>query len=268
MERLEAKALEVVELPLEKIHKNAYNPNVMSERAFEAVRESILEHGFIAPATVRNHPKNKGEYEIVDSEHRYKTLLALQGETPDETWHPSVVRLLELGVMPCVNLGTIPDHQAKRLTVTLNETRGKADTVDLAKLLAGLSDELSPEELRRGLPFGSDEIDEMLKMGAFDWDTFNDEDGERVEGGERAEDAPQTDEATGDGSAGPFREFFVAMPEDAYMVLMDAYKLVEQQLVGDGYKLHSEPKLAVGQVLEALAAEYISGPNDLEPDGG
>lgn len=154
--------LQIEFLPLEKLNRNGYNPNQMTASQLAAVRESILEHGFISPSTVREHPEKEGEYEIIDSEHRYRVMLDLQDEEPDETWPPSLVALLERGVMPCVNLGKVDDAEAKRLTVKLNQ-HGTPSTDKMQELLRGLTSEgLSAAQIGRGLMFGEDELNSLL----------------------------------------------------------------------------------------------------------
>lgn len=237
--------LVVTDIPLHLIHPNPWNPNKLSERVFQAVRESILEHGFVSPATVRDHPERPGEYEIIDSEHRYKTLVALQDEEPDDSWHPSVLRLLSEGVMPCVNLGNVSDAKAKKLTVTLNETRGRADTMSLSTLLSELAREMTTDELMSGLPYTSDELNELLDIGNFDWSQYENAPAEEAE--EVPEEADE-----------PFTEFTVSMPASAYRVFEEAYEKVKASLEKDGYRLNKDVKVANGQVIEALAAEYLA----------
>jgi hypothetical protein len=249
--------LAVTEIPIEKIHPNPWNPNKLTERQLEALQESILEYGFIAAATVRQHPTFEGEYEIIDSEHRYEVVSALiENPPPTEVEiHKSVRRIIELRILPCFDMGVVPDQQAKRLTVTLNETRGKADTVDLARLLHGLRSEMSLEEIGKGLPYTPEELGELTGLADFDWDTFGSQ-----------SQHPGGGEGEGEGDDDEVAHFTVALPGAAYEVVTQARASIEHRLKANGdAPLHKDKDWAWGQVLEYLAAEYLATTPD-EPD--
>lgn len=146
--------LEVRRVPVAALHPNPWNPNKQDERTYAAERESIREHGFIDPVLVRPHPDHLGEWQIIDGEHRWR---AAQDEGATE-----------IDIIP----RAFTDTAAKKLTIILNETRGNADVALLGKLIADLSTELSPEDLRLGLPYSDAEMKHLLDVGKLDWDQF------------------------------------------------------------------------------------------------
>lgn len=202
------------------LHPNPWNPNRMNDRQYAAAKESIEAYGFIDPITVRAHPELSGEYQVIDGEHRWKAAQELGIDT-----------------VPIV-LITVTDQQAKKLTIILNETRGNADTIDLAQLLDNLSTELDPDELLRGLPYSQAELDELIAMGSFDWD-------EHLQG---ASDTTPQDPHDND-----FATLRVLIPTDALAVLKQARERIQ-----DETQLHDEEAIAWGQVIELLAAEYLA----------
>lgn len=136
-----------IEVPLEKLHENTWNPNQQSDRVFAAEIESIKRFGFIDPITVRKHPSKRGAYEIIDGAHRYRALTQMGYDKP----------------VP-VNVIKVTDAEAKQLTIVLNETRGEADPFDLSRLLNELRDDVSVDDLFAVMPFDSNEFDALLAL--------------------------------------------------------------------------------------------------------
>ena len=150
-----------VKLKKSDITPNDYNPNKTSERQQKAINESLDKYGQLLEIVVRPDPNNKGKYLIVDGEHRYH-------ELDDEVY--------------CNVVHGLSDADAKKLTVIFNETRGQADKVELAQLLASLDDDL--DDLIVGLPYEQDELAELVKMADVDWDEFGDDGDLDGDGGE------------------------------------------------------------------------------------
>lgn len=214
MERLTA--------PTKSLHPNDWNPNKMNERQYAAELESIKTYGFIDPITVRAHPSKKRQYEILDGEHRWRAAQELGIDT-----------------LPLVVVD-VDDVNARKLTIVLNETRGKADIVDLGALLAELASTIGADDLRLGLPYSELELEELIGVGEFDWD-------------EHLKASPEDDEDA-------FIRFTVAMPRDAHEVLSTARERLAQRLKDDGRAFHKDAAVAAGQAIEMLAAEYLAGP--------
>lgn len=60
-------------IPIEKIHANAYNPNVVAPPEMKLLYKSILEDGYTQPVVCYKIPETD-EFEIVDGYHRYLTM--------------------------------------------------------------------------------------------------------------------------------------------------------------------------------------------------
>lgn len=225
-------------LPLSQVEPNAWNPNRQSDRQFQANQESLLSYGFVTPIVVRPHPEEESRFQIIDGEHRWRAMRAFADEGLPPGASDQMKQMIAQGVIPA-QVVPMPDAWAKKFTVIANETRGKADAVELGALLHELSKDTALEDLQRGLPFSPQELEELIKIGEFDWDAYNQADGKDA--------SPEAQEPDA------FERFKVAMPESAYEV----YKQAFDRLAALG-ELHPDAAIAHGQVIEALAAEYLA----------
>lgn len=157
--------LAVSNLPIGKVMPNPWNPNKQTDRQYAAEMESICDNGFVMPIIVRKHPDKKGFYEIVDGEHRWKALQQIAAE--GKKGKANVPTLIDNKEIPAIVLA-IDEAKAKRLTVIMNETRGRADLTSLGTLLAELAPELG-EDLIIGLPYTPEQLNEILDIAKFDW---------------------------------------------------------------------------------------------------
>lgn len=157
--------LAVTNLPITKVTPNPWNPNKQTERQYAAEMESICDNGFVMPIIVRKHPDQKGFYQIVDGEHRWKALQQIAAE--NKQGKGNVPDLLEKKEIPAIILA-IDEAKAKRLTVIMNETRGRADLTSLGTLLAELAPEFG-DDLIIGLPYTPEQLNEILDIAKFDW---------------------------------------------------------------------------------------------------
>ena len=136
-----------------KIHPNPWNPNQMNPRQQDAVAESIETYGQVLEILVRPHPEIPGEYQIIDGEHRFN----ISGDT-----------------VYCNVVENLSEADAKKLTVVMNETRGSADKISLARLLADLEPEFGDlAALNQGLPYEENELKELIALAAVDWENFD-----------------------------------------------------------------------------------------------
>ena len=137
-----------VQVHVSKLHPNSWNPNRRSSRQGEALRESIEKFGQFAEILVRNHPEIKGEYEILDGEHRYKDLL--KAGAPDAF----------------VNIIDVSDFDARKLTLIANDG-GENDEGSLSKLIAELADACDGDlnELTLALSLDYEDISTLLQFG-------------------------------------------------------------------------------------------------------
>lgn len=160
-----ASQLTIKHLPINEIDPNPWNPNKQNERQYQAEIESICQNGFIAPILVR---QIDDRHEIIDGEHRWKALRQI-GEDGIEA-KGNVPSLVEAKSIPCIVLN-VSETEAKKLTIIMNETRGRADLADLGGLLQELSLDLG-DDLLTGLPYTEGQLKELMGMSDFDWDQF------------------------------------------------------------------------------------------------
>lgn len=198
---------------------NPWNPNKTKPRQQKAIAESLATYSQIIDIVVR---PNGDRYQIIDGEHRY-----------DELTEDVYVTVLH----------GLSDADAKKLTIIMNETRGEADKIELAQLLADLANELSDDELLNALPYEQNELDELVKLAEVDWDNFNN----------LEEDQPDF-KGDSDPTENEFTKLYIVIPKEALLVAEQAYELISQER-----ELNKSKDIAWGQVLESLAADYISG---------
>ncbi len=205
---------------------NPWNPNKTKPRQQQAIAESLRTYSQILDIIVRPNPDNPERYQIIDGEHRY-------GELEDNVY--------------VTVLHGLTDAHAKKLTIILNETRGSADKIELAQLLSDISDEIEDAtELLDALPYEQNELDELIKLAEVDWDNFNNSE-EEEEPDFKGESDP-----TQDG----FVKIVLVIPKEAFPIAEQAKELISQER-----ELNKNKDIAWGQVLESLAADYISGAN-------
>lgn len=216
-----------VEIAINAIEPNPWNPNKTSARVQEAIVESLENYGQIIELLVRPHPEVKGKYQIIDGEHRFSEL-----SKSSSTVYANV-------------LHNLPDAEAKKLTIILNETRGAADKIELATLLADISSELG-DKTRIGLPYSENELDELIKLSEFDWDNFADNSG----------DEEGDDEEQESGNEEKLASLLVKLTPKAMELAQNAY-----DLVSDSNALNKDKAIAWGEVFESVLIDYLAAPD-------
>ena len=137
------KAIQITDIPTEKLTPNPWNPNRMSPEMRHKLKEYIKREGFVEPIVVR--PKGE-KYEILGGFHRW----SIAGE-------------LEFKSVPCVVVD-LDDRRAKILSVNLNEMKGQSLPDLLANLVHDLSREATLEDLETQLPYSIDELKDSLEL--------------------------------------------------------------------------------------------------------
>lgn len=217
-----------VKIKRSQLSNNGYNPNKTTPREQEAIAESLNQYGQLTGVLVRPDSENDGSYIIIDGEHRSMVLT--------EEVYVDVVHGLS-------------DADAKKLTVIMNETRGNADKIELAQLLASIESDFDGfEDLQLGLPYEDIELQELIDLADVDWDNFEVE----SQGSEvRSEDDPD--------------DQWTVIPCKVPNEVLD---LINQAiaLISDEKELHQDKAIANGQVLEVLCAEYLAIPAKVTND--
>lgn len=223
---------ELAVVPIDRIHPNTYNPNVMDDLTRQATRDSIAMFGFIDPPTVRKHPNIDGHYELIDGEHR-------------------IAEARELGVaeIPVIILD-IDTPTAMKLTVVLNQ-RGHNDDVRLGALLGELQAS-GAQDWSKALAFDTSTLQHLIDLGKQDWTPPEGAGGVGV----------------GAGGGGPVTEWVTIealIPREVLGVLEAA-----RDRAGELGELtpNDNAKIATGQLLEVLAASYLAALTDTPADAG
>lgn len=229
-----------VKVKIEDVVPNTWNPNRMPPNQFKKLVRGISEMyektGGIPPITVRKHPKEKGKYEIIDGEHRWR---AVKDKKLSETVSAYLV--------------DVDDDLAKRLTLNLNYLRGEADEKVEADVLNSLvkGGNWTTEKLAETLYMDEDVITDRLT-------TYSDsealsrllrEEEEVEEGKKKAKgEEPSLED-----------EVFVKLD---FKVSISQAKIIEEELARIGGKLKG--KNVRGRSLEFMAVQ--SATTDLPED--
>ena len=136
--------LQVVDIPIELLIPDEDNPNEMDEETFDLLIEEIEEQGFDEPIQVREHPTQKGAYQIGSGHHRVKAA-AIVGMTSV----PSVVKKWS-------------DREQKVALVKRNSLRGKLSSTKLVRLYSDLVKDKDPSVVQRELGFTDTKQFEVL----------------------------------------------------------------------------------------------------------
>lgn len=175
----------------------------------EKARASIREFGFIDPITVRGN-------EIIDGEHRWL-----------------IAKEMDLGMIPVIDVGPIPDAIAQQLTIVLNETRGQADPNRLGALLKTLMVTETKEHLLATLPFTAQALERLTGLPTMTWEGL---------------DSPHRPTLPGQ-KPSAWVERTYRMPKDSAEVLDEAIERVRSK---------SDDDVTEWQALEYIAADFLS----------
>jgi len=177
--RTQLAALVPQDVPIQLIHFFPDNHNEQDERTFAGECESLLRFGMVDPCLVRPFDEadlaagigEPGGYEMIDGEHRTRSIFAWMEKGLPEGAHKDLVYLCQQMVVPCL-VQPMSRAWAARLRIVLSETRGRSNAVKLGKVLSQLVDSVGLEELRVGTPWTVEHVREIVEVGKFDWEAF------------------------------------------------------------------------------------------------
>jgi ParB-like chromosome segregation protein Spo0J len=133
-------------IPINKLHADPRNANVLTGDVFEKLKGNLSRTGFYPACIVRPHPNKKSHYILIDGHHR---VLALK-----DLGHQSVeCQVVELST-----------EEAGLLLLTLNRLRGTDIPKKRAELIESLLDTFSMNELSLMLPETSTDIEGLLVL--------------------------------------------------------------------------------------------------------
>ncbi len=195
-----------VKIPVNKVHPNPWNPNGTTDREQEAIQESLDEFGQVLEVLVRPHPTINDAYQIIDGEHRY-------------------IEMSQDGVIVANILYGISDIDAKRLTIVMNQTRGKPDKEKEAVLLAEIKN-IQPETFGNALPYTPDELDELIAIASKNPDSVNYKNDDDNSEGDGDGDGNGEGDGDGDEDEAPAADAVQIRVKLGDLVLMGEHRLV------------------------------------------
>lgn len=130
----------VKRVPIDKVHANSWNPKQKNHAKVKDIETTIKLHGFKQPVQVRQHPKLKGEWEIIDGEQRW-----------------TAMRNLGADFIYIYDNGKVSDDAAKNETLWW-QVQIPFETVELAHLVVDLN------AMEMELPYSESEIIDFKEM--------------------------------------------------------------------------------------------------------
>ncbi len=127
---------EVVEIPIEKVKPNPWNPNVMTTELFNALVENIKEIGMVEPIMIVPDEEEEGMYVVISGEHRWEACKLLDYKTV-----PSIVR------------DSFDLDKQKFQTVRMNVLKGKMDPVKFTQLFDEMAEKYGEEMTKDMMSF-------------------------------------------------------------------------------------------------------------------
>ena len=143
-----AAPLEVVQLPVDALEPNPWNPNRMDEETRAKLTAYLRHRGLLQPLVVR--PLSKGRkprYQILGGFHRWQICREDLG----------------YATVPCV-VAELNDRDAKVLTVNLNELSGEPAPHLLAELIHDLNRDVTLDDLATQLPYSERQLADSLEL--------------------------------------------------------------------------------------------------------
>jgi ParB family chromosome partitioning protein len=137
--------LEIIDLPMARIHAADWNPNMMDETMRCHLRRSIERFGLVLPLVTR--PTEDGNYETIGGAQRL-----------------AVLRELNINSVPCVVVNA-DDANARLLAQALNRIQGQDDLGLQAELVREVLQSLPQEEVLQLLPETAQGLQALSSLG-------------------------------------------------------------------------------------------------------
>lgn len=139
------KTNETIEIDINKIKPNNWNPTNLSKTGYEILKKSIAKVGILNPIVVRK----KGDiFEIIDGENRWKVAKELNMQTI----HAKVIEVKN-------------DTEAKAISFGLNKIKGKLDSKKSTTLVNEIRNSLDEKELKTILGLNKKSLDRYIGFG-------------------------------------------------------------------------------------------------------
>jgi ParB/RepB/Spo0J family partition protein len=145
--RVVVKKTEVIELPIEKIKPNKWNPNVMTTDLFNALVENIKEIGMVEPILVVPDTEEEGMYIVISGEHRW-----------------DAVKVLDYKTVPAIIRDNFSEDAQKFQTVRMNVLKGKMDPIKFTQLFDEMAEKYGEEMTKDMMSFVDDKAFKEVYM--------------------------------------------------------------------------------------------------------
>jgi hypothetical protein len=145
----------VLNVPIEKVVPNSWNPKDEDTKEYLKILDSVKLKGLRGTIVVREHPYTKGFYEIIDGQQRYTAAKELKYKT-----------------INVYNEGIVSDQEAQELTIWYQQ-QVPFNRITEAYLVTQMVTDFGIEAIE--LPYTPAEIDEFKELANFNFDLYKPE---------------------------------------------------------------------------------------------
>lgn len=131
----------------------SWNYKTDDDAMIEKLINNMKRNGQVENLLVRE--LDDGKYEVVNGNHRMAALVRIGCQAA-----------------VCYDLGKISIEEAYRVSVETNETKFATDQVKLSDLLKAMAERYSIDDLLATMPYGHEELNNLLKLSDFNWDDY------------------------------------------------------------------------------------------------
>lgn len=132
----EEEKMNVINIPIDKVKPNPWNPNTMNTDVFNALVENVKEIGFVEPIMVVPDAEVEGEYLVISGEHRTEA-----------------AKVLGYSTVPAIVREKFDVDMQKFQTVRMNVLKGKMDPVKFTKLFDEMAETYGEEMTKDMMKF-------------------------------------------------------------------------------------------------------------------
>ncbi|HRZ34016.1 MAG TPA: ParB/RepB/Spo0J family partition protein [Candidatus Moranbacteria bacterium] len=127
---------------IEMLKPNTYNPNIMTDDAFNSLVEDFKENGFVGQPIIIDDNN-----EIIDGEHRWRA-----------------AKILGFEKVPTVRFNPKDEDHKKILTIAWNSKRGEMSPTKLASIVSELNQKFTLDELSVKLGCSAERLKDTLAI--------------------------------------------------------------------------------------------------------
>ena len=144
------------DIEVSKLIKAKWNYKEEDENQTKKLIANFKRNGQVENIQIRE--LEDGMYEVVNGNHRL-----------------DVMNQLKMKNCHVYNYGVITLSDAKRIAIETNETRFQTNAFKLGEIIKELSADFDIKELEATMPYSADEMQNMIEVLDFNWDSFEDD---------------------------------------------------------------------------------------------